>query len=127
VWSRELTSAAEADFCAPLMARLKSCPSRSSRALALTHVVPSRAESAAPPKSGVSEIRISVGRLLAHQVHNGFEMVGLGEEIDEVHLLDTIACGLQRHEIAGQGCRITGDISDARRVYARQRTRHAIA
>ena len=30
---------------------------------------------------------------LADQVQNRFEVVGLGEQIDEMHLLDAIACG----------------------------------
>src|SRR5258707_6151773 len=42
-------------------------------------------------------------------------------------LLDAIASGLQRDQIASQGCGITGYVSDTWRIHARDRMRHAIS
>jgi hypothetical protein len=57
--------------------------------------------------SGTTEFPISqlleVLGLSAHELQYAFEVVGLGEKIDEMDLLHAIACSLQRDKVAGQG------------------------
>ena len=48
-------------------------------------------------------------------------MVGLGEEVDQVGLIDAIAGALERDQIASQSRRVAGHIGDARRVHIRKK------
>jgi hypothetical protein len=41
---------------------------------------------------------------------HAFQMVGLGEQVDQVHLLDAISGAEQASQITRSGCRITGDV-----------------
>ena len=54
------------------------------------------------PKARSPHVSARLPACSAHQVQDGFEVVGLGEQIYQVCLFDAIACRLQRDQIAGQ-------------------------
>ena len=77
-----------------------------------------RDHTAAPQKNPL--LPLVPHQLVPHQVHNTFQVVGLGKEIDHVYSLDVVAHAKQRHKVSGQRCRITRNIGNARRAQGRQ-------
>src|SRR5579863_9508084 len=47
---------------------------------------------------------------LPSKMEHAFQMVGLGEQVDQVHLLDAISGAEQASQITRSGCRIAGDV-----------------
>jgi hypothetical protein len=70
------------------------------------------AEGGCPHIKPAASEPVASAQVSAGQVHDAFQVVGLGKQIDQVHLLDTITGGEQGHEIAGQRGRIARYINN---------------
>ena len=60
-------------------------------------------------------------------MYNAFQVIGLREQVNQMHLFDPITTGEQWDQVARQGDRIAGDISNAWRAQGRQQSRHAFS
>jgi len=68
-----------------------------------------------------------IANSLLRQVDDGFQVVGLGKQIDQMSALHVVAGCKQGDEIACQSCRIARDVGNPRRSQFCQQTSYGLS
>src|SRR6516164_435927 len=92
----------------------------------VAQIMDCRGRASATPRAFTFDFTTQSEEGLPHQMKHAFQMVGLGEHIDQVRLLDSIASLEQACQVTGEGSRIAGHIGHAWRSQVDQAVDDAI-